>query len=246
VGGSGEELFARYAYPPNALGYCGPDGEGSLLARQAAGVGDERFVRIARAFDGAWPYLELIAMSCGVTDPLDGSVVEAYWIGGPALERVEAAAFGAWIDERFGAQPGVDWALAHALVEAGAVPHHSFHVLAVYPWLGLLRSGHQGRPLEVLDRCRIRWGTVLAVDGDAATVRCRLLTWDGRALELGEPEDERADAAIEGSAIVPGLEPGDRVALHWGWICGRLDEEQVGSLRAATLRHLDLVNATAV
>ena len=26
----GALLFARYAYPPNELGYCGPDGAGAL------------------------------------------------------------------------------------------------------------------------------------------------------------------------------------------------------------------------
>jgi hypothetical protein len=241
---SGAELFARYAYPPNALGYCGPDGGSPLLARRAAGANEQGFLQVAQAFEGAWPYLELIATTLGGTDPLDGAAVEAYWIGGPALERVAPTAFGPWLAKRFRGQPGVDWTLVQALVEAGALPHHSFHVLAIYPWLGLLRSGQQGRPLEVLDRCRIRWGTVVAARGDTATVRCRLLSWDGRALGLGEPEEERVDATIEGHTTVAGLEPGDRVALHWGWICGRLDDAQVEHLRTATLRHVELVNAT--
>jgi hypothetical protein len=242
---SGAELFARYAYPPNALGYCGPDGGSSFLAHRAAGSDEPGFLEIARGFEGAWPYLELLATALGVADPLDATVVEAYWIGGPALEGVGAATFGSWIAERFSGQPGVDWTLVRSLMAAGAVPHHSFHVLAVYPWLGLLRAGKEGRPLEVLDRCRIRWGTVVGTEGDAAVVRCRLLTWDGRSLRLGEPQEERVEAAIEGHATVPRLEPGDRVALHWGWICGRLDEGQVERLRAVTLRHLELVNSTS-
>lgn len=239
---SGAELFARYAYPPNALGYCGPDGGSSLLARRAGGADDPGFIGVARAFEGAWPYLELLARVLGVDDPLDAAVVETYWIGGPALERVDPT-FGPWLAERFGSQPGVDQALVRELVRAGAVPHHSFHVLAIYPWLGLLRAGREGRPLEVLDRCRIRWGTVEATEGDTAIVRCPLLTWDGRTLGLGEPEREQVDAAIEGRSTVPGLAPGDTVALHWGWICGCLSDEQVERLRAVTLRHLGLVNA---
>ena len=31
----GTLLFARYAYPPNQLGYCGPDGAGALLRGDA-------------------------------------------------------------------------------------------------------------------------------------------------------------------------------------------------------------------
>lgn len=242
---SGAELFARYAYPPNALGYCGPHGEGSGLALGATGAGTERIPELAPAFDGAWPYLELLATTLGATDPLDAHVVEAYWIGGPALERVEAPAFGSWLAERFDGQPGVDWRLVRSMIDAGALPHHSFHVLAVYPWLGLLRAGHEGRPLQVLDRCRIRWGTVVAVEEGAAVVRCRLLTWDGRSLALGEPVEECVETAFEGRISVPGLAPGDRVALHWGWLCGRLQAKQVEHLRAATRRHLELVSATA-
>jgi hypothetical protein len=242
---SGTELFARFAYPPNALGYCGPAEGGRVLALGATGARTDGVAEVARAFDGAWPYLELIAATLGHADPLDRPVVETYWIGGHALERVQREAFVRTLAERFGAQPGVDWALVRELVAAGASPHHSFHVLAIYPWLGLLRSGQQGRPLEVLDRCRIRWGTVRAIDGDAAIVGCRHLTWDGAALGLGEPQEERVDGTFAGTAPVPGLEVGDRVALHWGWICGRLDEWQEGALRTATLRHLDLVNAMA-
>lgn len=252
----GAELFARYAYPPSALGYCGPEGAPPLLARRASGTNaeshlrvrgaagtDEGFRGVAQAFEGAWPYLELLAGVLG-GDPLDPAVVETYWIGGPALDRVEASAFGPFLAERFGAQPGVDWPLVRALVAAGAVPHHSFHVLAIYPWLGLLRAGHEGRPLEVLDRCRIRWGRVIRIDGDDAFVRGRPLAWDGWSLGLGEPREERVDAAIEGHTTVAGLAPGDRVAMHWHWICGRLGQEQVVRLRAATAWHLGLVNAS--
>ena len=39
-------------------------------------------------------------------------------------------------------------------VAAGAVPHHCFHVFAVYPWLGLLRTGVVDEPLRILDQCR--------------------------------------------------------------------------------------------
>jgi hypothetical protein len=265
--GSGAELFARYAYPPNALGYCGPEDGAARLARRAAGRDPEEggFAEVAGAFEGAWPYLELLAEVLGASDPLDAEVVEAYWIGGPALERVSPARFGPFLAQRFGAQVGVDWGLVRRLVAAGAVPHHSFHVLAIYPWLGLLRSGRAGqsghathagkatqaghaggggRPLEVLDRCRIRWGTVLSVEGSQAVLASAPLTWDGRALALGEPVEERVDALIEGVTTVPGLGPGDLVAAHWHWICDRLDAEGVERLREATERHLDLVNAT--
>ncbi|MFD9867202.1 DUF6390 family protein, partial [Streptomyces niveus] len=57
----GAILFARYAYPPNELGYCGPADHTALL-RPADTEGIERG---ARQFDGAWCYLEFLAESAG-------------------------------------------------------------------------------------------------------------------------------------------------------------------------------------
>ncbi len=63
---SGPELFARYAYPPNERGYCGPGEPGVLLEAAAEGGQLLLLSHLARQFDGAWPYLELIAGCNGV------------------------------------------------------------------------------------------------------------------------------------------------------------------------------------
>jgi hypothetical protein len=87
---SGDVLFARYAFPPNELGYCGP-ADADVLLRHAtsAGVPAEEISRRARLFDGAWIYLELIAAAAGIADPMDARVVEAYWIGNDLLDAVD-------------------------------------------------------------------------------------------------------------------------------------------------------------
>jgi hypothetical protein len=77
----GPLLFARYAYPPNSLGYCGPRDSASLLGYGSERVVDGGLRQLARGFEGAYPYLELIACATGVPDPLDHRVVEAYWLG---------------------------------------------------------------------------------------------------------------------------------------------------------------------
>ena len=79
-------MFVRYAYPPNALGYCGPADFAAFREYAAAGVVDPGLVQLAQAFAGAWPYLELIAHGCGIGDPLDRRVVEAYWVGNGLLD----------------------------------------------------------------------------------------------------------------------------------------------------------------
>ena len=87
----GPLLFARYAYPPNELGYCGGDDHRALLEQTSAGVVDGGLRQSLREFEGAWPYLELIAAANHLDDPLDAKVVEAYWLGSALLERVGPA-----------------------------------------------------------------------------------------------------------------------------------------------------------
>ncbi|MGZ4600831.1 MAG: DUF6390 family protein, partial [Oryzihumus sp.] len=90
----GPVLFARYAFPPNSHGYCGPADNTAFLEMGSAGVVDTGMRLMARQFEGAWPYLELIAGAVGVADPLDPRVVEAYWVGNGLLPRVGTAVVG--------------------------------------------------------------------------------------------------------------------------------------------------------
>ena len=89
------------------------------------------------------------------------------------------------VEDRFRGRVGRGWQDILDAVAAGAVPHHSFHVFAVYPWLGLMRTGVVDEPLRVLDQCRTTPAQVQAVDGDRAQVLAPLLTWSGRSLKLG-------------------------------------------------------------
>src|SRR5690349_16965888 len=122
---AGQALFARYAYPPNELGYCGPADTsiGELASR-------------ARDFDGAWPYLGIIADAAGITDPLDTEVVRSYWVGGPLLDRVDPAVLLARLRLAFAGQ--VTGLLAELPAAGGVAAHHSFHVFVVYPWVRFL------------------------------------------------------------------------------------------------------------
>ncbi len=243
----GAVLFGRYAYPPNELGYCGPDADRQLLEQVAARADDGDLLRLVRGFDGAWPYLELIAASAGIGDPLDTRVVQAYWVGNELLDRVGPAELGRSLDDRFRGRVGRSvFDRLVGPVPAGAVPHHSFHVFGVYPWVGLLRGGRVDEPLRVLDRCRIRWGRVIAITGDGrARIRSRPLVWDGRRLELGAPQEESARLQLDGLGLSPRLRPGDWCALHWDWVCDRITRHQVAALRRYTLRQLGVVNAQA-
>lgn len=241
-GTAGPLLFARYAYPPNSLGLCGADVQQTLLEYGAAGESDGGLAELARTFEGAWPYLELIAGANGIADPLDPRVVEAYWVGNDLLGRVTPASLAHHVEDRFRGRLGR--AREHVLeaVAAGAVPHHCFHVFAVYPWLGLLRSGVVDGPLRVLDLCRTTPAVVESVAGETVTVLARPLHFvDGR-LRLGERERREARWRDDGLAFVRPPTPGDRVSLHWDFVCDVLTAREARTLAQVTERALAAVN----
>ncbi len=238
---SGLQLFARYAYPPNERGYCGPDDYRALLEYRTAGTTDGGLAQLARAFTGPWPYLKLMSERTGVGDPFHYKVVEAYWVGNDLLEQVGPLDFGNTIEGHFKSRLGSRWPGMAEAIPSG-LPHHSFHVFVTYPWVGLLAESDLGEPLHILDQCRIRWGQVQEVIDGSAVVRSRPLTWNGKVLGLGQPRLEIATVSVDGLGFTDALEPGDWVSLHWTWICDRLDRRQLASLRHYSARQLEMTN----
>ena len=233
-------MFARYAYAPNALGYCGPPLGATL---RDGSVDDVRAA--ATKFAGAWPYLQVLSRITGITDPLDYRIVESYWLGGGVGADLDPSAF---IDELLaiiGPQAGRYWSHVNADLVGEAAANHCFHVFGVYPWSRLLGRGG-GRldehPLSVLENCRISWGTVVSRDVHDVDVSCRELVWDGRALDLSEPSTRRLNVWSDGYSAVPDVAVGDQVAVHWGRLCGRLQPPQIQALADATAHQLKVTN----
>jgi hypothetical protein len=242
---SGPVLFARYAYGPNRLGLCGPDDADNLFGESTAN-GDDREVRhLARGFEGAYPYLELIARANAIADPLDAQVVEAYWLGSPLLERVTPDLLGESLRLRFRprlAQPVWKWLESSA--PSGAKPVHAFHVLDVFPKVGLMRSEQVDDVLRTMDSCRIRWGRVLERDGDQLLVNAVPLVIADGELTFGSPRPERISAWRNGRGFISEVATGDIVSIHWDWACDVLDADQVARLIAWTRRQLKVANET--
>ena len=242
---SGPALFARYAFGPNRLGYCGSDAVDELFGEVTAGHDDRALRELARSFEGAWPYLELIARANGLPDPLDRRVVEAYWLGNSLLDRVGPRRLGESLEARF--RPRVrpeGWRWLAGKPEAGGVPVHAFHVLDVFPRVGLLRTGSIDGALTVMDSCRIRWGRVLERDGDHLVVNAVPLVMTDGKISLGPPRVERVQAWRDGVGFVDGTEPDDVVAIHSSWACDRLSPRRLADLLAWTMREIDVANLT--
>lgn len=239
----GPVLFGRYAFGPNRLGYCGPDDSTALLEYAAAGIDDGGLRALARGFEGAYPYLELIAAANGVADPLDRSVVEAYWLGNGLTEAVRPAQLQRSVEQRFRARlTPSSWRWLEASLAGGARPMHAFHVLEIFPRVGLLRGGHTDDLLATIDACRIRWGRVEAVSGDALVVSAVPVELIDGKLRLGSPRPETITRWLDGRGFVDDIAPGEMVAIHWNWACDRLSSTQLGNLVAWTGLALRLAN----
>jgi len=242
---SGPALFARYAYGPNRLGYCGPDQAQELLA-QASGGGEEQVLRgLAAQFEGAYPYLELIARANGIGDPLDAGVVEAYWLGNGLLRAVEPGLLERSLESRFRRRlRGDGWRWLADKPADGALPVHAFHVLDVFPRLGLMRSGSVDRVLETIDSCRVRWGRVLERDGDWLVVSAVPLTMMEGKLVLAPPRIERVRGWLDGVGYLNGVGAGDVVSIHWDWACDTLSPRRLTALQGWTAHELQIANRT--
>lgn len=235
----GATRFARYAFPPNELGYCGPADAGVLLTHTTTGDDAVEVARRARLFDGAWVYLEVIAQSAGL-DPLDQRVVDAYWIGNELLADIDPAGMLHTVRDLLRGQGG--GFLDDVPPGAGVSPHHGFHVFTVYPWTRLLKARAEV-PLSVLESCRIRWGTVTSVGPERVEIESRPLRWDNARLRLGDPGVESVRWSAEGLSLHEQPSTGDVVSMHWDWVCERLDQTQATALAAATEESLELTNS---
>lgn len=244
TGQPGGLLFARFAFPPNALGLCGPETGASLPDRVRDRHVDAELRRIAHGFEGAWPYLELISSENDVADPLDARVVEAYWLGNDLLGRVGTRAHHGDLETRFRdrARPA-DWRWLEAKADSDARVHHSFHVLEVLPRIGMIRGGLPTDLLGALERCLIRPATIAGRDPGHLEVDVAPLQLVDGKLRFGPPRRERL-AFGDGDAYGDELEAGDTIALHWDRACGRLTPIQAARLSAVTDRNLAVANQT--
>jgi hypothetical protein len=237
----GPVLFARYAYPPNRLGLCGPDDAPSLQAGALAGATAE-LRELARGFEGAYPYLNLIAHENSIADPLDARVVEAYWLGGEMSARIAPRSLHRNVNDRFrGRMTAADWRWLELALGAGSRPIHAFHVLEIFPRAGLMR-GDAAPILETIDSCRVRWGRLVSADRDQLIVSASRLELVDGALRIGAERLETVTGWYDGSGLLGGARPGDPISLHWGWACDRLSEPQFQRLTAWTAAALRITN----
>ena len=236
----GVALCARFSLATNRLAYCGPAGAEPHLFRAAvSGQGSPAARSALLQFEALAPYLEAIAHRHGL-DPFDERVVEAYWLGNELLEPFSRSEFLPILEalRRRGLPRSMAEELASRLPPA-PVPHHLFHV--AYVGVGNV-TGHVPTTLENMERCRVAERRVVSLEASELVLEGPRLVPDGSSATLGPPVTERVAYEPE---LLPGLAPGDYVAVHWRLAGLRLSEGQRRGLAQWTARSLEQARAAA-
>ncbi|AEJ40419.1 hypothetical protein TPY_2253 [Sulfobacillus acidophilus TPY] len=238
--------FSRYAFPPNRLGYCGGEDHAGLYQYMAAQKVDGGLRDMAKNFEGAYPYLRLIAHSVGIEDPLDERVVEAYWLGNTWLDRVAPYDFYRFLEQYYKKvmAPARFDMLKDSLTQ-GARPHHNFHVFGIFLYLQKSLTGsvpRMERVLGAVDGCRISWGQVIAVIGNQLVVNRPPVMIKDDQWVIGKPVPVRVDWKLDHDGRLAEVHAGDVVSIHWGWASERLRPPQVARLITDTRTFLKLAN----
>jgi len=237
----GVELAARFALPPNSMGYCGKMdfarlfkaflGSKSLAAKR-------KLEKSLEKFTAHYAYLRLIA-AASKRKPFDREVAEALWIGNRLLEKAGKKDLGRFILRQFCGKGMLPKKRANMLAKClpeGMVPHHSFHALYLHTVSGVIEPR-----MENADRCRISWGKVVGAKGEKLAVETqRLAKKDGRLLLAPCRRIWRTSCA--GIRLLDGAEAGEWVAAHWGVAVVKLTLRQKNALAAYTWRNIEALN----
>ena len=226
--------FARYAVPPNSLGYCGVGEPQPLVEMVSDGDRSGELRRLLSQFSGAVPHLAEIARVSGHGSIFDDSVVEAYWVGNPLLRLTNA---GGWARRVGSARHD---SRAHRLIASlfegapdGAWQHHSFQVFS-----SMAHRNDFSDRLEAMDGCRIGWGRVRRAEGGTLWVARSPLVETAQGIRLGRMETVPVGIGWSRLCGLEEVAEGDWVSTHWGWACERLTRREVSNLAAATLHNL--------
>lgn len=226
----------KYSFAPNTLGYCGACDFSELFER-FIGEPSKRLAsevkKALRSFIGLHSYLSLIAEHNSLSE-FDERAVEAYWLGSPLLENVPVDAIRELIEKKFFTMPQRARQQKAGFLKQRAYIQHSFHVLFVQfltPKLAPL--------VPNLDKCIIKWGTILEVNKNKLKVKSIALIHENNELKLKENLLSVENRFIE--------EPkkGMLVSIHWNNAVEEISEEQQKNLKRYLLTNIELANAYA-
>ncbi len=238
-------FHAKHAFMPNSLGYCGPDEKGQIQRELEGNRSDEELVQTLQKFEAAYPFLKLIAKSSG-REVFDYSVPEAYWIGNGLLDRVPVSDFYSFSHHEIRGRDPEKVREVFRRLDGVAPPHHTFYVMSTYATSAVpdgpnITNQAKRKLAEVVDNCRISWGTVRKVGKDELQVEVRRVDFDDGGLSLARPAVKRVRYNPEVRPFGT-VRAGDVVSIHWNYACDVLTPRQARNIARYTDTDIRLTN----
>lgn len=251
-------FFAKYAFAPNLLQYCGPKDNKFFLSVLKDCLDNEKnecdcdltreLKNLSLQFKAAIPYLQVIATENNIKDIFDFRVVEAYWLGNDFLNNIRFNKFYIDIEDRFSKAMGFKkWdKFRNSLSVKNSKPFHGNHVLNIFSKIDF-NEDQSDVILEAIDKCRINFGVVKKIlkneitsDFSVAEILYYPLEFDNfMNLRIGE---ERIENFYLLDNNYENINVGDTVSLHYKYICDKLSLYQKINLEYWTNYHLKIFN----
>lgn len=232
----------RYAFGPNRLHLCGPDANKELFDYMSSKYADQGLENLLAKFGTMYPYLKKIADVNKIKDPFSENVVEAYWLGNELLEKIDKKQFYSHLTDGLKVKKSLtakEFRILSDKLASGAKMHHSFHVFNIWKRTGHDTSYHT---LQSMDKCRISWGEITAIDGPSINVKTKPLIFDNNGkLGLGQDTEIKIFRKLYDDHM-ENLVVGDIISMHWDVPCEILSKRQAGHLQKYTDLSLKLAN----
>lgn len=225
----GVSMCLRYAFPPNLLGYCGPQEQKALKQHIHEEKTNREMVGILSRFESLFPYLRLIARENQISDIFDYRVVDAYWIGNELVKNVHKSALKPFFTELLKLEKNTPVGLFY--------PNHVFHVFNVFRHRQ--RITHDS--VYVMDNCRIGWGRIREIKGDYIFVDGTKLNNDNGLFVL-KPARIVLHNPYNTDSIQEQPKIGNIVSYHWKTFCEILTDDQKVRLEQMTRLALKFIN----
>jgi len=232
----------KYAFMPNYYAYCGPDKNKKLFEYISAEHQDPNLNKILTEFEVMYPYLKLIAKTNKIQDVFDNRIVEAYWVGSKLTENINIKN----LYRHFTEDKNLKTKIKKSTIEKilgfnphNSKPHHNFHVMNIW-----LRAGKKNikHTLDSINECRIAWGSVKKIKKSSIIVQYQPLIIEDDNLKLGEEIEREVITQFDDKGFLKDIKIGDKVTIHWGWVCEKINNEQLINLRKYTQESINIFN----
>jgi len=225
----GLTLTCMYSYHPNKMGYCGPKELCKNIYNCAKfGAGSTDLENAMRGFIGFPAYYALISKSSGM-ELFTEEVVEAYWLGNDLSYEVKTSDMKQHLENTI-LKLAVDKDKLKKRLDGapnGCKPTHNFHVLILGSVTGVISD-----EIKKINKCVVNIGEVKK----GSIIEYRPLIKKGDKISLGTKKVEKMKFDFCDT------EPGDIVAIHWGYVIQKLNKKKKQHLEKNLNDHIKFRN----